>query len=602
MRQTLLSRLILSLLAVLIIGIFAIHFIVRDVIWNLEVTQEADGRYLMTNYLALLYSDDEYGEFFTYYEALKAERAAESELKDDETSSDASSTDADESLSETSSISDDSSASENSAVSGGSSVSDDSSGSTTDSDDFSDSESSAEFGISSESEVPSGSDTATTTDASDSSNSSDSSDNDDTDPELTAYTERFSEIQSTLTEYASGSGTTIALVDADGRIILASNSGIAQLFLTALDFEQFGSSYYMVTNLMVGTETEVLAVMYPVNQNYRTVAYIMTCESTETITLECQEIMNMIYATYAVIYAVVVLFLILLFSRILPPVRLLTRASRELARGNFSCEELKKHPRYLKEYQELADSMRIMADRFTDMEEYQRKFISNVSHDFRSPLTSIRGYAGAMLDGTIPPENQARYLNIILSETDRLTKMANGLIALNSWDGTGMKLMCSDFDLRKVIKTTLASFEHACLSKHIVIDFTCYAAEVLVHADLEKIRQVIYNLMDNAIKFSPQNGTIYLDVSEKGEKVFVSVKDHGIGIPKQAIAKIWDRFYKADNSRGRDRTGSGLGLAIVKEIVQAHKEQIDVVSTEGVGTEFIFTMTKAKQKLPVVSR
>ena len=115
----------------------------------------------------------------------------------------------------------------------------------------------------------------------------------------------------------------------------------------------------------------------------------------------------------------------------------------------------------------------------------------------------------------------------------------------------------------------------------------------MVYADLGKIQQVLYNLIDNAIKFSSENSVIYIQTSLKYEKVFVSVKDTGIGIPKESIKKIWDRFYKSDLSRGKDKKGTGLGLAIVKEIIQAHGENIDVVSTEGVGSEFIFSLPLA---------
>ena len=116
----------------------------------------------------------------------------------------------------------------------------------------------------------------------------------------------------------------------------------------------------------------------------------------------------------------------------------------------------------------------------------------------------------------------------------------------------------------------------------------------MVYADLGKIQQVLYNLIDNALKFSHANSAITIETTEKNEKVFVSVKDTGIGIPKDSIKKIWDRFYKIDASRGKDRKGTGLGLSIVKEIINAHNQNIDVISTEGVGTEFIFTLEKTK--------
>lgn len=113
---------------------------------------------------------------------------------------------------------------------------------------------------------------------------------------------------------------------------------------------------------------------------------------------------------------------------------------------------------------------------------------------------------------------------------------------------------------------------------------------------MRKIQQVLYNLIDNAIKFSDTDSSIVIETTEKPDKVYVSVKDFGIGIPRQSLNKIWDRFYKTDLSRGKDKKGTGLGLSIVKEIMQAHHENVNVISTEGVGTEFIFTLPKGKRK------
>ena len=152
------------------------------------------------------------------------------------------------------------------------------------------------------------------------------------------------------------------------------------------------------------------------------------------------------------------------------------------------------------------------------------------------------------------------------------------------------------FDLNLVIKRIIETFEGTCKSKEIKFHLTFSDKSIIVNADLEKISQVLYNLVDNAIKFSHHNSTIYIQVNERGEKVFISVKDTGIGIPKESISKIWERFYKTDLSRGKDKKGTGLGLSIVKEIINAHQENIDVISTEGVGTEFTFSLTKYVEK------
>lgn len=283
------------------------------------------------------------------------------------------------------------------------------------------------------------------------------------------------------------------------------------------------------------------------------------------------------------------LFPFLIYFEIHRPLKEITLAVKEFGHGNLTYQ--------LKEYDNdeigrLAASLSYMSTQLNELEESQKKFIANVSHDFRSPLTSIKGYLEAILDGTIPPEMQEKYLNIVISETERLSKLTNNLLTLNNIDSKKNRLNIAPFDINLVIKKTIESFEGQCISKDIKFDLTFSAKSMLVNADVDKITQVLYNLVDNAIKFSRNNSIIYITVNHRGEKVFVSVKDTGIGIPKDAINKIWDRFYKTDLSRGKDKKGTGLGLSIVKEIINAHQENIDVISTEDVGTEFTFSLTK----------
>ena len=240
----------------------------------------------------------------------------------------------------------------------------------------------------------------------------------------------------------------------------------------------------------------------------------------------------------------------------------------------------------------LASSLSYMASEIAKSEDNQKKFVANVSHDFRSPLTSIKGYLEAMLDGTIPPEIHEKYLQIVLNETERLTKLTNGLLQLNNMNTRGMILERTDFDVNQMIRNTAATFEGICKNKMIGIELILTGEHLLVNADMDKAQQVLYNLLDNAIKFSHNDSIIKIETTEKSNKVLISVKDNGIGIPKDSLKLIWDRFYKTDLSRGKDKKGTGLGLSIVKEIIHAHGENINVVSTEGVGTEFIFTLAK----------
>lgn len=240
----------------------------------------------------------------------------------------------------------------------------------------------------------------------------------------------------------------------------------------------------------------------------------------------------------------------------------------------------------------LANTLNYMADKINQNGEYQRSFIANVSHDFRSPLTSIKGYVEAMLDGTIPVEMQEKYLKIISNEADRLEKLTRSLLVLNDLDQKKRMMNIRPFDINHVIKNTANTFEGICSRKKIDLELLLAGKELFVKADMEQIQQVLYNLLDNAIKFSNDNSSIIMETTVKNGKVFVSVKDHGIGIPKESLSKVWDRFYKTDSSRGKDRKGTGLGLSIVKEIIKAHNQNINVISTEGVGTEFIFTLER----------
>ena len=149
----------------------------------------------------------------------------------------------------------------------------------------------------------------------------------------------------------------------------------------------------------------------------------------------------------------------------------------------------------------------------------------------------------------------------------------------------------TSFDINKVIRNVAAAFEGICRSRKIVIELEFAAMETFVDADMSRIQQVLYNLTDNAIKFSNSDSRIEIETEEKGNKVLIRVRDHGIGIPKDSVKRVWERFYKADSSRGKDKKGTGLGLSIVKEVISAHDENISVISTEGVGTEFTFSLT-----------
>ena len=224
------------------------------------------------------------------------------------------------------------------------------------------------------------------------------------------------------------------------------------------------------------------------------------------------------------------------------PLKKIIRGAQEYASGNLDYN-IPWHSGDEMGY--LAQTLNYMSDELKRTDEYQRKFVANVSHDFRSPLTSIKGYVEAILDGTIPPEMQEKYLNIVLFEADRLNKLTRSMLALNRMDNKGFYLDIRDFDINTVIKNTAASFEGTCTAKRISIELLLSAEKLYVSADKMKIQQVLYNLIDNAIKFSPNHSTIRVETTERHDKVFVSVKDNGIGIPRASLSKIWRDFTRS---------------------------------------------------------
>lgn len=331
----------------------------------------------------------------------------------------------------------------------------------------------------------------------------------------------------------------------------------------------------------------VLAVVVPLTHQYMVKGYVCMMVSMESVNLEVSEAVYEMNWYYLGMMVLLLLVFISVYCFLVIPLRKTIAAAKAYSMGDF---EKKPNLQFSGEFGALSDVIGYMGDTMYRFNEYQREIIANVSHDFRSPLTSIKGYAEAIKDGTIPPEQQEKYLDVVLFEVERLTKLTSNLLTLNTMDRKGMILQPSEFDINEVIKNLARTFEGQCKKKRLVIQLIFSAKETFVHADRDKIGQVLYNLVDNAIKFSHTDSVIRITVEEKGRKAMVSVKDSGTGIPKEDLPKIWDRFYKSDSSRGKDKKGTGLGLSIVKEIMTAHKENVTVISTEGVGTEFVFTL------------
>jgi signal transduction histidine kinase len=348
-----------------------------------------------------------------------------------------------------------------------------------------------------------------------------------------------------------------------------------------------GGSYYLTGDFFGSFDEEVLSVICPITSDYLTKGYVTIHYSLDEIEAQVNSLLGISYITLVIMFLLSLIILIFFTRIVYVPLRKITKGAEKYAEGNYHYEvnvESRDEMGYL------AAALNYMSGKIADAEDDQKKFIANVSHDFRSPLTSIKGYLEAMIDGTIPPEMHQKYLGIVLNETDRLTKLTNGLLTLNNLNTKGMHLDLSDFDINEVVRKVAETFEGTCRKKSIAIELVLMGDELFVHADKGRIEQIVYNLTDNAVKFSHHDSVIKIETAEKKNKIYVSVKDTGVGIPPEDISLIFNRFYKSDSSRGKDKKGTGLGLSIVKEILTAHSENINVISTPGEGSEFIFSL------------
>lgn len=357
--------------------------------------------------------------------------------------------------------------------------------------------------------------------------------------------------------------------------------------------DEYKQNHYKINNFYNIYKTDTLSVVHNIEKDGTVIGYIIAHMPTQIIKKSSYDVTLVFYMTYAIILALSLIIFFNFIWVIYMPLKQIRLAAMAYAKGDFEYEGLKVSND--DEIGDVASSLKYMSKQLNNSRAYQKEFISNISHDFRSPLTSIKGYIEAMMDGTIPPEDHNKYLSIVLSEANRLEKLTTGLRELNNWNSTGPELLFEDFNMETVISSTVETFQGSCEKKHIELVIQLPSKHFNVYADKGKIEQILYNLLDNAIKFSNTNSQIIIRLYNKGDKQYCSVKDFGMGIPSDSIDKIWQRFYKTDLSRGRDKTGSGIGLAIVKEIIMAHNETIDVISTEGVGTEFVFSLKKSKK-------
>lgn len=275
---------------------------------------------------------------------------------------------------------------------------------------------------------------------------------------------------------------------------------------------------------------------------------------------------------------------------VVKPLEHINNGARRLAKG-----EVEKRVEVISndEIGELAESFNIMAESIEKSDNITKEFISNVSHELRSPITSIKGFVGGIIDGVIPKDKENYYLNIVYEEINRLARLVNDLLDMSAMESGKFNLVMSEFDINSVIKLCILNLERKIESKGLSLNATFSDKRSFVVADRDRIIQVLTNLLENAVKYSEANGDIKVDVYSKGEKIYVSIFNSGENISKDDINHIWDRFYKSDKSR-TNKISTGLGLAIVRLILSQHNEDVWVKNIDGKGVMFIFTLARVK--------
>lgn len=278
-------------------------------------------------------------------------------------------------------------------------------------------------------------------------------------------------------------------------------------------------------------------------------------------------------------------------TRIINPFIEINHTVQCYSRGDFS-KRIKVVGR--DEAAQLGKSFNDMAEQLRNLEATRRSFVANVSHELRSPLTSMKGFLEAMYDGTIPKSEQEKYIALVLSETRRMTVMVNDLLDLARIESGTILLNYETFDINELIRRTLITFEARIVEKRLDLDVRFAQEQCYVYADSTQISQVLRNLIDNAIKYSPDGKMIYISSYALRKEVYVSIKDTGIGIPQEDVPHVFDRFYKVEKAHTPSpQVGSGLGLSIVKRIIEQHGQTITVRSAKGKGTQFTFSLQKA---------
>ncbi|WP_096155025.1 MULTISPECIES: HAMP domain-containing sensor histidine kinase [Bacillus] len=301
---------------------------------------------------------------------------------------------------------------------------------------------------------------------------------------------------------------------------------------------------------------------------------------------EYEQVIWMVLFTLIITICVAGIILWFISRKITTPLREMNKIALKMAKGDFSEEVIIATK---DEIGQLGESFNYMATELESLEEMRREFLANVSHDLRSPLTSIKGFLIALLDGTIPNERKKHYYLLMKEETERLIKLVNDLLEVSQLESGQLKLYPKNYNLTEQLRVITAKLEPQLKGAKMDIKFQTPKEDLYVFADQDRMEQVFINLIGNAIHFSPAHSSTYLKLEKEKDKVKIIVRDEGIGIKEEELPFIWDRFYKSDKARSK-KIGTGIGLSIVKSIILLHESDIKVKSEVGIGTEFTFSL------------
>lgn len=389
----------------------------------------------------------------------------------------------------------------------------------------------------------------------------------------------------------------IWMINRKGQVYVNSGQEDLSAFIKEVDIEEIQEVFQGNVLKREGTfkgyfKEPVLTIGYPIRFGNEVVLGLFIHASIPEIQSTTADIRRITLISL-IISSIIAFVLVFLTSRSLTKeISRINEGVRTIAKGNFD-KRLTIDRK--DELGELANNFNEMAQDLSQLEQLRQNFISNISHDLRSPLTSINGFIKGILDGTIEKDKQEDYLNIVLQESQRLTKLTNDVLDLSKMESGQLQIEIMEFDINQLLLNEVDKFEKRIKDKSIHLHLKLTEEKINCYGDINGIQRVFYNLFDNAIKFVEHQGKIYIMTEYKDNQVFVHIRNTGSRIMKEDLKYIFDRFHKLDQSRGQDKQGAGLGLSIVKEIIKAHHQRIYVFSSEKSGVEFVFTLKAIKK-------